>query len=413
MNSTIVYKDVRIELIQGSIANEEADAIVNAANSRLGGGGGVDGAIHSRGGSAIMADTCKRYPKGCPTGSAVASCAGKLSAKYVFHAVAPRFRPHSGSEELLRSAYFSSLSLALEYRIESIAFPSLGTGVYANPLEGSAFIALNTVREFIDAHKKDPDFKLQTIRFVLFDGETLKAYKRRLYQIFPAVWTHIETGIQGAIDYLSEEEVQRYDQRMRTIRNVDEENEKLISLLDLDSKSRILEIGTGTGAFARSASSHFESVVAADISKPMLSFAEKKAREEGKENIQFLHGGFLSLVFPDQTFDGIVSSLALHHLNDVWKAEAITRIYRWLKPGGRFILVDVVFDCEAGDLDLYLEKEIPESMDPIMKIPMFAHIRNEFSTFHWIMDGILERAGFRILAKKKFGSVPHIYILGK
>lgn len=413
MNCIIDFQGVQIELVKGNIVDEEVDAIVNAANSRLAGGGGVDGAIHSRGGPAIMADTNKRYPGGCPTGSAVESCAGDLSAKYVFHAVAPRFRPQSGCEDLLRSAYDSSLYLALKHRIVSMAFSSLGTGVYANPLEMSAYIALKTIRDFIEENKNHPDFKLQKIRFVLFDDKTLIAYKRRLYQIFPAVWTHLETGIQGAIDYLSQEEVLRYDQQMRTIRNVDEENRKLLSLLDLDQKSTILEIGTGTGAFARSACAYCGSVVAADISKPMLEFAEKRAIEEGKDNIDFVHGGFLSLIFPDQTFDAVVSSLALHHLSDVWKGEAISRIYRWLKPGGRFILVDVVFDCEAGDLDLYLEQEIPDTMDPIMKIPMFAHIRNEFSTFHWIMDGILTRAGFRILSKEKFGSVPYLYVLEK
>ncbi len=123
-----------LELRQGDITLQQVDAIVNAANSRLAGGGGVDGAIHRRGGASIMAETDARYPQGCPTGSAVISGAGKLPAKYVIHAVGPVWSGGAhGEAELLAGAIRRSLELALEHDCRSIAFPALSTGAIATP----------------------------------------------------------------------------------------------------------------------------------------------------------------------------------------------------------------------------------------------------------------------------------------
>ena len=118
-----------LELRQGDITLQQVDAIVNAANSRLAGGGGVDGAIHRRGGPEIMRDTDARYPDGCPTGSAVISTAGKLAAKYVIHAVGPVWSGgQRGEADLLAGAYRRSLELAVEHGCHSIALPALSTG---------------------------------------------------------------------------------------------------------------------------------------------------------------------------------------------------------------------------------------------------------------------------------------------
>jgi len=122
-----------VELKHGDITTVDADAIVNAANSRLAGGGGVDGAIHRAGGPSIMVE-CKRIGA-CPTGSAVITGAGMLKAKHVIHAVAPIYSGHPRDAELLRSAYAASLRLAEERALASIAFPSLGTGAYGYPIE--------------------------------------------------------------------------------------------------------------------------------------------------------------------------------------------------------------------------------------------------------------------------------------
>src|SRR5262245_10903815 len=135
----------RLELHQGDVTLQEVDAIVNAANSHLAGGGGVDGAIHRRGGAAIMAETKRRYPDGCPTGSAVISGAGNLMARYVIHAVGPRWSGGDrGEAQLLESAYRRSLELAIEHECHSLALPSLSTGAYGYPIELASQIALST-----------------------------------------------------------------------------------------------------------------------------------------------------------------------------------------------------------------------------------------------------------------------------
>jgi O-acetyl-ADP-ribose deacetylase len=174
--STRTIHSVTLALLQGDIVTVQADAIVNAANSALAGGGGVDGAIHRAGGSSIMAE-CRKIG-GCPTGSAVATTAGKLRAKYVFHAVGPIYRGGSEDERLLASAYKSCLDLAEQYKVESIAFPSLSTGVYGYPLDLAAPIALRTIIE----HIKEPT-SLKQITFVLFGEGSYQAFEQALTKL--------------------------------------------------------------------------------------------------------------------------------------------------------------------------------------------------------------------------------------
>ncbi len=161
-----------VELVLGDITEQEVGAIVNAANSALAGGGGVDGAIHRRGGKEIMAETSDKYPEGCPTGSAVITGAGKLSADYVIHAVGPVWSGGSRNEgELLAAAYRRCLELCEEYSIVSVAFPSLSTGAYRFPVDLAASIALQTVCGFL----RDREGSM-TVRFCLFDQRTFDAY---------------------------------------------------------------------------------------------------------------------------------------------------------------------------------------------------------------------------------------------
>ncbi len=174
--STQTINGVTLALMQGNIVQVEADAIVNAANAALAGGGGVDGAIHRAGGPSIMAEC--RSLGGCPTGKAVATSAGKLKAQYVFHAVGPIYRQRGDEEQLLASAYQSCLDLAEQYRIHSIAFPSLSTGAYGYPVSLAAPIALRTVIRHLQKNTT-----LQQVMFVLFDQKTLNAYERALQTI--------------------------------------------------------------------------------------------------------------------------------------------------------------------------------------------------------------------------------------
>lgn len=165
-------KSAVIELVQGDITRQKVDAIVNAANSRLAGGGGVDGAIHRRGGPAIMQETAKRYPDGCPTGSAVISSAGNLIAKHVIHAVGPVYSGGKrGEKGLLSGAFRRSLELAIEHDCRSIAMPALSTGAYGYPIGEAAATALDTAKQFLDERGRP-----ELVRFVLFDAAALAAF---------------------------------------------------------------------------------------------------------------------------------------------------------------------------------------------------------------------------------------------
>jgi O-acetyl-ADP-ribose deacetylase (regulator of RNase III) len=164
-------------LICGDITEETTDAIVNAANSRLAGGGGVDGAIHRAGGPAIMQE-CKRIG-GCPTGKAVITTAGNLKTKYVIHTVGPRYSDGTDKEALLlKNAYLESLRLASKKNLKSIAFPAISTGAYGYPLHEAAKIALETIIEYLKEHQD-----IQLVRLVLYDQATYEIFAHELNTI--------------------------------------------------------------------------------------------------------------------------------------------------------------------------------------------------------------------------------------
>jgi O-acetyl-ADP-ribose deacetylase (regulator of RNase III) len=165
-----------LELAEGDITDATVDAIVNAANSRLAGGGGVDGAIHRRGGATIMEELSRRYPRGCPTGSAVITRAGNLQARYVIHAVGPIWKGGQSSEsDLLADAYRSALALASEHGCKSVALPAISCGVYGYPVDLASQVALATTRRFLE---QDPTVELA--RFVLFGSGMYGAFARTL-----------------------------------------------------------------------------------------------------------------------------------------------------------------------------------------------------------------------------------------
>src|SRR4030043_707773 len=163
-----------LEIVQGDITQQDTEAIGNAANSALAGGGGVDGAIHRAGGPTLMSELRAKY-KGCPTGSAVITSGGNLKANYVIHAVGPRYSGSPKDPELLSSAYRKSLELCSQNNISSVAFPSISTGIYGYPVEEASRIALKTIMNYLKNH---PEIKL--VRFVLFDSRTFDVYKDSL-----------------------------------------------------------------------------------------------------------------------------------------------------------------------------------------------------------------------------------------
>ncbi|WP_066636097.1 O-acetyl-ADP-ribose deacetylase [Desulfolucanica intricata] len=169
-----------LELLTGDITKQDTEAIVNAANTRLAGGGGVDGAIHRAGGPAIMkeCDKIRKEQGGCPTGRAVITTGGNLKARYVIHTVGPIwYGGHHDESELLASAYRSSMQLAKEKGIRSIAFPSISTGTYGYPLEQAAGIALNTIIKFL----LENDFG--EVRVVLFSKSDFRVYLKVCQEI--------------------------------------------------------------------------------------------------------------------------------------------------------------------------------------------------------------------------------------
>jgi O-acetyl-ADP-ribose deacetylase (regulator of RNase III) len=165
-----------LAIARGDITRFKADAIVNAANSALAGGGGVDGAIHGAGGPAIMAELRGQHPGGTPTGTAVATTAGELPARWVFHAVGPRWRGGGhGEAEQLASAYRAALELAAQRAVRTISFPAISLGIYGYPLDEGAAIAVSTVADHLKG-----ETSIARATFVLFSADTYAAFERAL-----------------------------------------------------------------------------------------------------------------------------------------------------------------------------------------------------------------------------------------
>ncbi|QXE34009.1 O-acetyl-ADP-ribose deacetylase [Streptomyces sp. GMY02] len=165
-----------LTLVRGDITDQRVDAIVNAANSSLLGGGGVDGAIHRRGGPEILAECralrASHYGRGLPTGKAVATTAGRLEAKWVIHTVGPVYQVSGGDEALLASCYRESLRVADVFGARTVAFPAISAGAYGWPMEVAARIAVETVRA--------AETEVEEIRFVLFDEQAYAAFAAQL-----------------------------------------------------------------------------------------------------------------------------------------------------------------------------------------------------------------------------------------
>ena len=175
-NTSRTFLDGRVAVVVGDITKQDVEAIVNAANSSLLGGGGVDGAIHRAGGPAIL-EECReirrtRFPQGLPTGEAVVTTGGNLAALYVIHTVGPIYREHGGKEaELLANCYHNSLTLAVEKNVTSVAFPSIATGVYGYPRDEAAEISSRTIENFLAT-----DRQLKEVRLVFFQTQDAEIF---------------------------------------------------------------------------------------------------------------------------------------------------------------------------------------------------------------------------------------------
>ncbi len=213
-------------------------------------------------------------------------------------------------------------------------------------------------------------------------------------------WQYDELRQVGT-DYDDLAEVEAYDSRHSKFRDVDAECVKTLNTLELSPDAILIEIGTGTGAFAIHASRRCAKVYAIDISRPMLDYAARKSRDAGVTNVTFCHAGFLTYDHRAEPADAIVTSMAFHHLPDFWKGMALDRTNGMLKRGGRLFINDVVFEQTeaATNISRWIEhltsmsgKELGEEIA--------VHVREEYSTFGWIIEGLLERSGFRVISKQ-------------
>ena len=180
------------------------------------------------------------------------------------------------------------------------------------------------------------------------------------------------------------------------------EDRALIAALGLGSHHSLLDLGCGTGQFACEAARVAGAVTAVDVSTAMLDFARQRAAKAGLTNIRFALGGFLSYEHAGAAFDFAVSKFALHHLSDFWKAAALLRIHAWLKPGGILFLRDVVFSFAQTDYRRGVEDWIARVASPpgqgFTAEDFATHVREEHSTYRWILEGLIERAGFRLMS---------------
>lgn len=226
------------------------------------------------------------------------------------------------------------------------------------------------------------------------------------------IWQWDET-IQRGTDYEALKHVADYDRKMADLRDVEAEAEEVLDLLGVTREDVLLEVGTGTGAFARRAARRCQKVIALDVSETMLTYATQRTREEGINNIVFVRAGFLTYEHEGEPVAAVVSQLALHHLPDVWKLVALKRLRGLLRPGGRLHLCDVVFPDESQDeWDAYVETLLAV-IPADQREEMACHIRQEFSTFDWVLREIIMRAGFSLESARLDDAFLGYYLCGR
>lgn len=212
-----------------------------------------------------------------------------------------------------------------------------------------------------------------------------------------ATWWYDDRRQIGT-DFANAEQVTDYDRRQGSR---DRQNGELLQQLSVEKGHVVVDIGTGTGSLARAAARRSARVHAVDISGAMLQFARARAESEGLDDrMSFHQAGFLSYRHIDEPADWVFTQMALHHLSDFWKQEALLRVHALLKPNGRLFLRDVVFSFEpnqmAAGIEDWLRRVAREDGSGWTRADFSTHIREEHSTYSWILEGMLTRAGFAI-----------------
>ncbi len=212
-------------------------------------------------------------------------------------------------------------------------------------------------------------------------------------------WLYDERRQVGT-DYANESRVGEYDAGMQRLRDVSREVEIAAQALSLSPEAAVWEIGCGTGELAMGLAIRCRHVYATDVSPAMVSLARRKAAERNLQNVSFEEGGFLAGYAPREPVQVAVSQLTLHHLPDLWKLTALRRVARCLAPDGRFFLRDVVYPSGVPDYDAYfagLVAAVRCAAGDELAEQTIAHIREEYSTFSWIIEEMLKQAGFTVV----------------
>jgi len=211
-------------------------------------------------------------------------------------------------------------------------------------------------------------------------------------------WFYDEMEHPG-VDYSDPTQAEAYDHNHEKFRNYQKDAEAIINRLGLGPQHTIIDMGAGTGAFALHAARHCKRVYAVDVSPAMLARCQTKAEAAGLKNIRFCHGGFLSYEHTSDPVDAVISVAVLHHLPDFWKLVGLRRVTDMLKTGGMFYLFDVVFPSDlqgyAAEFEHWIQA-VEHTVGAPFAREVETHIREEYSTCAWIMEGLLERAGLRI-----------------
>lgn len=228
-------------------------------------------------------------------------------------------------------------------------------------------------------------------------------------------WQFDETHHKG-VDYSSIEEVSAYDGVHRRFRNYEKDTEIILRRLNLGPASVVIDMGTGTGAFALHAAPRCREIHAVDVSRTMLDYTQREAKRIGLENIRFHHAGLLTYEHQAESADALVCVAVLHHLPDFWKQVALSRCARMLKPAGRLYLFDIVFPSAAEQLPKRIDQWvqwISSQVDARLGHEAVVHVRDEFSTYDWIMEGMLQRSGFQIEVAEYADGFQATYVCSK
>ena len=214
----------------------------------------------------------------------------------------------------------------------------------------------------------------------------------------PPNWLYDETKHVG-VDYANLEQVQRYDSMHQAFRDYEAITEAIVHRLGLGRESTVIDLGAGTGAFTINAAKHCQQVYAVDISRAMIECCRAKAEAAGLQNVACRVGGFLTYEHDSEPVEAVVSIFALHHVPDFWKLEALKRVARMLRDKGRLFLSDIVFPSQNENLESTINdwiKEMAKRAGPELATEVAVHVQEEYSTYDWIMEGLLQRAGFNI-----------------